>query len=56
MKSAKVFTYDRLIDRVVRQYGFESRQALMFTRLVESTNDNKAIMMMYNKLITNKIK
>lgn len=55
MKFAKMFTYDTLLDKVIQLYGFESRQTLMFARLVESSNDKRAIMMMYNKLITNKI-
>ena len=54
MKSVKTFTCDILIDAVIRKYGFESRQALMFARLVESTNDKRTIITMYNKLITNK--
>ena len=54
MKSVKTFTCDTLIDAVIRKYGFESRQALMFARLVESTNDKRTIITMYNKLITNK--
>ena len=54
MKSVKTFTCDTLIDAVIRKYGFESRQALMFARLVESTDDKRTIITMYNKLITNK--
>ena len=54
MKSVKTFTCDTLIDAVIRKYGFESRQALMFARLVEATNDKRIIITMYNKLITNK--
>lgn len=46
--------YNKLIDNVVRRYGHESKQALMFARLVESTNDKMMIMIMYNKLINNK--
>lgn len=54
MKSVRTFTYDTLIDAVVKKYGFEARQTLMFVRLVESTNDKTAIIRLYNKLITNK--
>ena len=56
MKTVKMFTYDTLLDKVIAKYGFEARQTLMFARLIESSDDKRAIMMMYNKLITNKIK
>ena len=54
MKSAKTYKYDRFIDAVVRKYGFESYQARVFARLIESEVDSKRVMMMYNKLIQTK--
>lgn len=54
MKKANTFKYDRFIDAVIRKYGFEARQTLMFVRLVESTTDSKRVMMMYNKLMQTK--
>ena len=49
-----VFPKDRFIDAVIRKYGFEARQTLMFVRLIESTTDSKRVMMMYNKLMQTK--
>jgi len=54
MKSEKTFRYDRFINAIIKKYGFESYQAVMFTRLVESATDDKRVMMMYNKLIQTK--
>lgn len=54
MKTANTFKYDKFIDAVIRKYGFEARQTLMFVRLIESTTDSKRVMMMYNKLIQTK--
>lgn len=54
MKSVKTFRYDRLINAIVNKYGFNSYQAVMFSRLVESASDDRRVMMMYNKLIQTK--
>ena len=54
MKSVKTFKYDKFIEVIIQKYGFASYQTLMFIRLVESTNDSKKVMMMYNKLIQTK--
>ena len=54
MKSVKTFKYDKFIEVIIQKYGFTSYQTLMFIRLVESTNDSKKVMMMYNKLIQTK--
>ena len=45
MKSANTFKYDKFIEAVIKKYGFESRQTLMFVRLVELTNDSTKVMM-----------
>ena len=54
MKSANTFKYDKFIEAVIKKYGFESRQTLMFVRLVELTNDSTRVIMMYNKLMQTK--
>ena len=54
MKSVKTFRYDKLINAIVNKYGFNSYQAVMFSRLVESASDDRRVMMMYNKLIQTK--
>lgn len=54
MKSANTFKYDKFIEAVINKYGFEGRQTLMFVRLIESTNDSKRVIMMYNKLMQTK--
>ena len=51
MKSVKTFKYDKFIEAVIKKYGFEGRQTLMFIRLIESTNDSTRVIMMYNKLM-----
>lgn len=54
MKSVNTFKYDKFIEAVIKKYGFESRQTLMFVRLVELTNDSTKVIMMYNKLMQTK--
>ena len=54
MKSVKTFKYDKFIEAVIKKYGFEGRQTLMFVRLIESTNDSTRVIMMYNKLMQTK--
>lgn len=54
MKNVKTFRYDKLINAIVNKYGFNSYQAVMFSRLVESASDDRRVMMMYNKLIQTK--
>ena len=55
MKAVTKPFYEKLINEVAHRYGLESKQALMFARLVESNESNKMmIMITYNKLINKK--
>lgn len=54
MKSAKVFTYDKLIHNLSTLYGFESGRTQTFVKAVKENNNKRELMQLYHKLITNK--
>ena len=44
---------DKMLNDIIRKYGFEAKRTLVFARLCESCENEHIIKQMYNKYITN---
>lgn len=44
---------NKMLNEVIKKYGFEAKQTLVFARLCETCKNEHIVKAMYNKYITN---